>query len=475
MTARSGEVATAFEVADRIRSDAPWDIFAERARRYEIHLNGRSIEQIRGPIEVEGYGIRVLRSREGVTGVGFQASTDLSDSGVRSAFDDAARLTQYSTFPVKKVDLPSPQKGALASPEIRDPVLWDRPMESLQEYVHALLSAFDGRHGVTPSFGSVRATLTEATLANSAGLRASYSHTTVELEVAVKADGGPEGPTPGEYWVNDSARRLVPSALPAQVEDWCRFAQDSRRAVPPPSGELPVILPASVLAGILPPVVGFRCTGGARLRELAPPIGTQWGTEGLTIHDDGLLPWAITSAPVDDEGTPQQKREVIQRGAVAALFYDVLHAGAFDTNPTGNALRAFHPAGSRDWKRFLYPPDGASTTLVVAPGSGGSDAEVVAAAGDGIWVQQLGWAIPDPISGAFGGELRIGYRIRGGKLAEPVRGGTIGGVVAAPPQRPSLLASIASIGSQPTLVEGLYAPTVLVRPLTVAGTSGPGA
>ena len=468
MTGSTGVASTAFEVADRIRGKGPWDVFAERVRRYEIHLNGRSVEMARGPIEVEGYGLRVFRHRNGKTGVGFQASTDLSEAGIRSAFASAESLTPHSAFPAQKVDLPSPSKRAGPEVEIRDPHLWDRPMESLEEYVHELLGAFEGRPGVGPSFGSVRATLSETTAANSQGLRASYAHTIVELEVAVKASGGAEGPPPGEYWVNDSMRRLDPKGLPAQVDDWCRYAQDTRRAVAPPAGELPVVLPASILSSILPPVIGLRCTGPARLREIAPELGTRWGAESVTIHDDGRVPWSVASSPFDDEGTPQRKREVISAGSVVGLLYDVLHASAFERSSTGNALRGSDLGGFRDSRRFLHAPNGTSTTLVVAPGTGGTDAELVAAAGDGLWVQQLGWAIPDPISGAFGGELRIGYRIRHGKLAEPVRGGTIGGVVMAPAGQPSLLASVAAIGSKPSLVEGLLSPTMLVRPLTVA-------
>ena len=469
MTSRSGEAVTAFEVADRIRGEGPWDVFAERARRYEVHLNGRSIEMVRGPIELEGFGLRVLRSRDGKSGIGFLASTDLTEPGVRSAFESAEALTRYSTFPAKKVDLPSPTQGAVPLPEIRDSVLWDRPTETLGEHVQALLGTFEGRRGVAPSFGSVRATLTETTIANSEGLRVSYAHTTVELEVAVKAFDGPEGPAPGEYWVNESARRIDGKSLASRVDDWCRYAQDARRAVAPPSGELRVVLPASVSADILPPVIGFRCNGGSRLRQIAPSIGTRWGAESLTVRDDGRLPWAIASSPFDDEGSPQGKRDVISNGSVVGLLYDILHAGAFETRSTGNALRGLQPAGGRDWRRFLHSPSGISTTLVVAPGSAGTDAEVVAAAGDGIWVQQLGWAVPDPVSGAFGGELRIGYRIRNGKIAEPVRGGTVGGVVVAPPGEGSLLANIETLGSTPSLTEGLYAPTLLVRSLTVAG------
>ena len=109
------------------------------------------------------------------------------------------------------------------------------------------------------------------------------------------------------------------------------------------------------------------------------------------------------------------------------------------------------------------------TTIVLEPGEGGSDNEIVKADGDGIWVQRLGWASPDPLSGAFGGEVRIGYRIRHGKIAEPIRGGTVGGVVLGTAGTPTLLTSIAALGSTATLTENFSGPTILVKPLTVAG------
>jgi predicted Zn-dependent protease len=458
---------TAFRIADRLRTEPPWDVFAERARRFELHLNGRALEMARGPITVEGYGVRVFRSRGEKTGVGFQASTDLSEEGIRAAAAQADTIAAFSHFPTRRVDLPTQGTRASAAVAVRDPRLWDQPMESLLEYARAMFAAFNGKNDVTPSFGSVRATLTESSLANSAGLRTAFTHTTVEFEVAVKAFGGPEGPPPGEYWVNDSSRRLEPERLPGRVEDWCRFARDVRRAKPTPTGDLPVILPAATLAGILPVVLGFRFTGGARLREIAPKSGEPVATTSLTIHDDGLIPWAVASAPVDDEGAPQRRRTLVSRGAASELLYDSLHAGAFGTSTTGNAVR--NSLLFRDWRRFVHPPVGTATTIVVEPGSGGSDEELIEAAGDGVWVQQLGWAIPDPISTAFGGELRIGYRIRNGKLAEPIRGGTVGGVVLAPPGARSLLHDIAAVGSKGTLSETVWTPSLLVRPLTVAG------
>ncbi|MGD0250973.1 MAG: TldD/PmbA family protein [Thermoplasmata archaeon] len=471
MSGHGASSDTALRLADRMRSEAPWELFAERIRRYEVHWNGRRIEMIRGPIVLEGYAVRLFRSRDSKTGVGFQASTDLSDEGLRTATADAEGLTQYSEFPTKKVELPSSAPHSTTSVDIRDPGLWDRPAEYLGEYVETLFRAFDGKRDVAPSFGSVRATLSETSLANSFGLRTAHADTSIDFEIAVKAFGGPEGPPPGEYWVNDTTRKLEPSQLPEEVEQWCRYARDVRQATQPPTGDLPVLLPASVSSGILPMVMGFQFTGFARLRKIAPDLGRTVGVEGLSVHDDGRVPWAIGSSPVDDEGTPQRRRTLIAKGAVSELMYDALHAGAFDVPRTGNAVRGME-FGFRDWKRFLHRPQGTATTLVIDPGPGGTDVELIEAAGDGVWVQQLGWAMPDTISTAFGGELRIGYRIRHGKLAEPVRGGTVGGVVLSPPGAPSMLASIAAIGSTPTLTNGVQMPTLLIRPLTVAGSGG---
>jgi TldD protein len=456
---------TAFDAADRLHIDAPWEVYGERSRRYEIHLNGRTIELIRGPILLEGIGLRVFRPHDGATRIGYQATTDLTPEGLRQVAEDAAALAEHSSFPAKSV--PLPDGHAHPEVEVRDPRLWAGPLEALHEYTDAMLAPFDGTHDVAPSFGSVRAALTETTITNSAGLRVAYPHTLIWIELAVKAHGGPEGRPPGEYWVNETVRRLEPGSVGASVERWSQYARDVRQADLSPSGDQPVVLPTSVLAAILPPVVGLRFSGGARLRSIAPNVGDVWGTEQLSVRDDGEIPWAVGSSPVDDEGTPHGRRDIIEHGKVSSLLYDARYAGVFDTPATGNAIRrAEHDL---DWRRFLYTPGAGVSTLDIPAGSGGTDAELAEIAGDGIWIQQLGWAIPDAFSGAFGGEVRIGYRIRNGKIAEPVRGGTVGGTVLSPPGSPSLLRDIRAIGSTPALAEGLRSPNVLVTPLTVGG------
>ncbi len=459
----------AARVAERLHVEPPWEVYAEEAVRYEVHLNGTSVELVRGPVAVQGIGLRVLRPHDGAVGAGFQASTDLSDAGLRAAASDAETIARHARFPAASVDLPSRPSATVPATEVLDRRLWDDPASTVDRYLEALRQSFHGRKGAAVSFGSVRTARVRTSLANSSGLDTGFDHTTVDLELAVKASGGPEGPAPGEYWVTDSLRRLETAGLDRSVEAWCRYAQDVRRAVAPPSGELPVVLPAGVLSGILPQVVGFRASGSARLRKLGLEAGSALAAPSVTISDDGAYPWSPGSGPVDAEGTPSRRTSLVERGTVRATLYDSLHAAAFGERSTGNAVRAGF--GPRPWLKFTHNAGVGSTTLVVTPGDGGTDPELCEAAGDGVWVQQLGWANPDPISGTFGGEIRIGYRIRNGKLSEPVRGGIVGGLVVAPPKKPSLLANVAAVGSTSELSEVLASPALLVKPLTVAGTS----
>lgn len=266
---------------------------------------------------------------------------------------------------------------------------------------------------------------------------------------------------------------MEPARLPSLADEWSRYAEDARRAKSPPNGDLNVVLPPSVLDAILPSALGTKLSGRGRLREMSPAPGSVVGPSSLTLSDDGTIPWAVGSTPWDDEGTPRGRHPLISDGVSSGLLYDTLYGSALGVPSTGNGIRsaAFQLGGIR---RFTRSPAPGCSTLAIASGSGGSTEELIEAAGDGVWVQQLGWASPDPVTTAFGGELRIGYRIRNGKLAEPLRGGTLGGVVLAPPGNPSLFANVGAIGSVAELAQGVFVPPLLIRNLTVAG-EGPAA
>ena len=465
----SATAFTAGRVAERLRRSAepPWEVYGERLRRFEVHLNGSEVEMRRGPVTLEGYGIRLFQPSDGKLAVGAAASTDLSDAGVASALRSASEAQPHALFPAHRIELPSTQAKPASAVTV-DETLWRRPVETIDDYLAALIAPFDGRAGEAPSFGSVRVTLGEVTIANSEGLQRHHPFTTAEMEIAVKSSGGAEGAPPGEYWVNRTSRRLASEGLAEEVDRWCRIARDVRHASSPTSGPTNVVLPPAVLADILPPIVGYRMSGAAALRKMTPDAGSTVGSEVVTFHDDGLYPYGLGTAPTDDEGIPQAKRTLIERGRASPPLLDLLHGSALGHESTGNGRRAamLFP----NWFHFTQSPVPNPTTLALAPDSGGTEAELIEAAGDGIYVDQLGYAFPDPLSSSYGGELRAAYRIRNGKLAEPLRGGTVGGVVFAGPDQPSLLSQISAVGTRPVLAGNLSAPAVLVQGMTVAGS-----
>ncbi len=471
MTAPRADSDAAFRVADRLKHlAAPWDVFAERCRRYEVHLSAGRVELVRGPVQIEGYGIRVLRPRDGSISDGLQASTDFSDAGIASVTADAEANAKFTEFPARSIDLPSTVTPR--SVEIADPELWSDPSGALDRHVTELLHAVQREPHTSVTFGSVKVTLNETSLANSAGLAASYAHALVESELGILSSGGADGSAPpGEYWVTDAGRRLETSSLAGRVHDWARFANDARRAQAPPNGQLPVVFPTEVLEGILPGALSFQFSGAGRLHEIAPAEGTAIGPEFLDIDDDGRIPWAIGSGPFDDEGVNHPSCRLVQHGATKDLLCDLAYASAIGRTSTGNGFRRAG-IGPIAWYRFTQSPSPSGSTISIPGGSGGTDEELIETAHDGVWVQQLGWASPSGATTAFGGEIRIGYRIRNGKLAEPVRGGTVGGRLLAPAGEPSLFRDLVAVGRTPKLVAGVSVPSLLSRGATVSSEGG---
>jgi predicted Zn-dependent protease len=456
------------ELVPRLRTaaTAPWEVYAQRATRHEIHFNGDQIELVRGPLATRGYGLRLFRPAEKAIRVGFAASNQFDPGATERTVQRAEAAAQYASFPASRVDLPAsaPSPPSLS---IIDEKFRADPAGTLEAFVARLLAAFEPTPRVVPSFGSIRATFSESSIANSEGLSAQFESTEVELEVAVKASGGAEGAPPGEFWVNRSARRVAESDLGVDVPTWGTLAEDMRRARAPSTGPQTVVFPADVLADIVPPVLGFRLSGPAELRQMGTPVGTSIAPAELSVWDDGLLPWGTGTQPVDDEGTGGARRALVENGVVSAHLYDCLHGAALGHPATGSALRG-GGLGS-PWYRFASGLSVSPTNLVIPPGPGGDAKELAEQVGEGLWLTQLGFPFPDPVAGTFGGEIRAAYRIHGGKIGEPIRGGTVGGPVLGPTPEGTLVGGVRAIGSRSLLVGSFHAPPLLVERVGVAG------
>jgi PmbA protein len=68
-------------------------------------------------------------------------------------------------------------------------------------------------------------------------------------------------------------------------------------------------------------------------------LGTQVGSEVLTIVDDALLPHGLRTGIVDAEGVPHQKTPIIEKGVLQNFLYDSYTANKQGRESTGNASR----------------------------------------------------------------------------------------------------------------------------------------
>ena len=158
-------------------------------------------------------------------------------------------------------------------------------------------------------------------------------------------------------------------------------------------------------------------------------IGEKVANELITVVDDGRDPGQRGTAAMDDEGTPTQRTVLIEKGVLKTYLSDRKHAEKLRLPRSGNARR----------ESFRYLPICRMTNTMIERGESDPD-EIVRSVKDGIFVKKMGGGQVDVVSGNFAFEITECYRIRDGKLAEPLRGATLVG------QGPKLMSEIDMVG-----------------------------
>ncbi len=144
-----------------------------------------------------------------------------------------------------------------------------------------------------------------------------------------------------------------------------------------------------------------------QMRELMT-IGREMGVKNLNITDDGTRGRLQGTHPVDDEGTPTQRTELIRNGVLAGHLHSLETAGKMGARPTGNA-RAISGG---------YSPIVRMTNTFIEPGDLTRD-ELFAGVDDGIYA--CGMKGGQTMMEMFTFSAAYGYRIRKGQVCELLR------------------------------------------------------
>ncbi len=241
-------------------------------------------------------------------------------------------------------------------------------------------------------------------------------------------------------------------------------------AVGAPAGEMPVVLGPGWPGVLLHEAVGHGLEGDFNRKSqsvYAGRIGERVAAPGVTIVDDGTIDSRRGSIAVDDEGTPAARNVLIEDGYLKGYMQDRLNARLMGVAPTGN--------GRRESYASTIMPRMTNTFML---GGSHDPEDILSSVEDGLYAVNFGGGQVDIVSGKFVFQCTEAYRIRNGKVAEPVRGATLIG------DGPEVLTRISMIGDDMALDRGVGTcgkngqgvpvgvgqPTLKVDRLTVGGT-----
>jgi PmbA protein len=397
-------------------TDAEWEVYRQRSHRYDLHLRQGGTE---AAIQLEnaGYGVRIITKHSGGGGIGFascNSEVELEATAKRAL--ELAKQNRSSFFEL-------PTKKKLSSVKTVDARIVRDPEGAAQDYAEATQSIIGEEKEISLTYGKVRTYVVNTQIINSRGLTYESKGTYVYLEMTLKVGSGSNAT---EFWPSRYARRINQVAPNKIITEWLGIARNCLRRHTPKTEETTVIFSPAIVCDVFVPTLGFHASCDALEQNLSKlSLGASVASDQLTVVDDGLYPYGLQSNPFDDEGYPQRRTTIIEKGVFENYTYDQLHAQTMHSKPTGNGVRSKSFGVDVD-ERFQAPPSDDPTNLVIKPGRQSLD-DLIHGVKKGMIIHHCAWINPSPLTTRFGSEIRNAQEIVNGELGNGVVGGTLSG------------------------------------------------
>ncbi|MCB2115317.1 MAG: metalloprotease TldD [Rhodobacteraceae bacterium] len=292
----------------------------------------------------------------------------------------------------------------------------------------------------------------------------------INVSVIVEENGRRESGGTGGGGRAGLAALMTPTHWQTAAREALRIALVNLRAVPAPAGMMDVALGAGWPGILLHEAIGHGLEGDFNRKKssaFAGLMGQQIAAKGVTVLDDGTIPDRRGSITVDDEGTPSGRNVLIEDGILVGYMQDRQNARLMGVKPTGNGRR----------ESFAHIPMPRMTNTYMLGGAARPE-DVVAGVKDGIYAVGFGGGQVDITNGKFVFSCTEAYRVKNGKVGDPVKGATLIGDGA------TALKNIRAIGNDMALDPGIGncgkagqwvpvgvgQPTLLIGGLTVGGS-----
>jgi PmbA protein len=428
------------------------EAYASEAENREVRVHGGEVESLTAATQC-GLGLRVWIGAR----VGYGYGTDLSAKGLAAIADravEAAQVADEDEFagppgaggePAALTGLGDPSRGEWSAARIADLALAvERTALEADSRIAAVEQAvcFDSAERVA--------------IASSSAVGGEYETTSCYAYLQALAEGEDGRETGLGFGLARGPAGLDPAAI---GREGAERAAEMIGSAKPTSRSCPVVLDPTVAAsfvGLLGKAVGADAVQRGR-SPLAERLGEEVAAEAFALRDDGLDPDGFATAPIDAEGTPRRRTELIEAGRLQTFLYDSYTARRGGTASTASAGRPGY--------RSL--PGVSSSNLVVSPGAASAE-RLLHEAREGVYVNDVAGLHSgvNPVTGVFSVGAS-GRAIRGGEKAEPLREFTIASDLV------SMLRAVRTAGSEPRWVPfggSVSTPPLLIAEMTVSGS-----
>ncbi len=413
----------------------------------------------------QGFGLRAVRGEV----AGYAHSTEISEAALRRAAE-TARLA-VGDGGGTMADGPQATNRHLYAAD--DPIAgatFPVKLETLKE-VDAFLRDLDSR--VVQVSASLAASLQQIEILRADGhsVRDVRPMSRLNISVIVEQNGRRESGSAGGGGRVGLDGLIDRADWQAKAREALRVAVVNLDAVPAPAGVMDVVLGPGWPGILLHEAIGHGLEGDFNRKgssAFAGLMGQQIAARGVTVLDDGTIPDRRGSITVDDEGTPSARNVLIEDGVLVGYMQDRQNARLMGVRATGNGRRQSyaHTPMPRMTNTYMLGGD-------VAPG------DIVADLRDGIYAVGFGGGQVDITNGKFVFSCTEAYRVKDGKVGDPVKGATLIGDGA------TALKQIRAIGNDMALDPGMGncgkagqwvpvgvgQPTLMIGGLTVGGSA----
>ena len=221
-----------------------------------------------------------------------------------------------------------------------------------------------------------------------------------------------------------------------------------------PSKAYPVVFENSQFASLISCFYSMFSADAVikKLSLLEGKVGEQVFGSNITITDNPQLEESPNRVSFDDEGVAAYPKTIVEGGRLVSYLHNLKTAKILDTVSTGNGFKDTNGAIS------VSP-----SNLCIAPSDTSFD-DMIKGVRDGVFITQMmgQHAGVNTVSGAFNLQAS-GYRIRDGKIAEPVTLIVVSGNII------DLLNNVECLANDFEVSRKVACPSVLIKSLSISG------